>query len=77
MATLTGEGGPLNDLDGDSMQDALDIDELIVEEPQRRKGIGTRFIQELPYLCKRLLHLEPDILAYYVAQIRSTQSGSA
>jgi hypothetical protein len=27
MATLTGEGGPLNDLDGDSMQDALYIDE--------------------------------------------------
>lgn len=76
MAVLTGEGGPLNDVTGDSMQDVLYIDELIVEEPLRQKGIGTRLIQELPYLCKGLLHLEPDILAYYVSPIRSMQSGS-
>jgi len=33
----------------------------------RQQGIGTRLLQELPYIIKRFLNLTPHIFAYYVA----------
>lgn len=68
MSVLSGGGGPLNDLTGEPMQDVFYIHELIIEESLRRQRLGTRLLQELPYPCKRLLHIAPDILAYYVVQ---------
>lgn len=39
----------------------------MVEESLRQQGIGTRLLQELPFVIKRFLNLTPHILAYYVA----------
>ena len=39
----------------------------MVGESLRQQGIGTRLLQELPYIIKRFLNLTPHIFAYYVA----------
>ena len=69
MAALTNDGGPLNGSTGEPMLDVLYIDELVIEEPLRRQGLGRRILLEIPPLCRELLHVFPDILAYYPAPI--------
>jgi hypothetical protein len=35
----------------------------------QREGLGSRILQELPCLCRKLLHVMPDILTYYPAPL--------
>ncbi|MDR1689235.1 MAG: helix-turn-helix domain-containing protein [Clostridiales bacterium] len=65
MSALTGEGGPLNESDAEPMQDIFYIEELEIEETLRRRKLGSRILQELPSVCLELLHIMPDIIAYY------------
>jgi hypothetical protein len=67
MSALSDEGGPLNEWTGDPMMDTLYIDELTIEDELLQQEIGSRILQELPALCLELLHITPDILAYYPA----------
>ena len=67
ISILSSEGGPLDETMGDPMQNVFYIHEIIIDEPLRRKGLGTRILQEIPYLCKSLEKSFPDILAYYIA----------
>lgn len=67
MSALTDEGGPLNEWTGEPSLDVLYIDELIIEEPLRQQELGSRILQEVPFLCRELLHVLPDIISYYPA----------
>ena len=66
MFYLRGDGGPLNDLTGEPLQNVFYVDELAITEEWRGKGVGTRVLQELPYLVRKLNHIGPDILTYYL-----------
>ena len=65
MSALIDEGGPLNEWTGEPLLDVLYINELTIEESLRRQGLGSRLLQETPVICRELLHVLPDILAYY------------
>ena len=67
VAMLSEVDGPLSEDEGDLAQDIFYIHEFLVEESLRQQGIGTRLLQELPYIIKRFLNLTPHIFAYYVA----------
>lgn len=67
MFNLSAEGGPLNDETGDPFENILYINELTINETHQRQGLGSRILCELPWLCKRSLHIQPSILAYYVS----------
>ena len=71
MSALIDEGGPLNEWTGEPLLDVLYIDELTIEEPLRRQGLGSRLLQETPSICRELLHVLPDIIAYYPAPTKS------
>jgi GNAT superfamily N-acetyltransferase len=67
MAALADKEGPLNEWTGEPLLDVLYIEELTMEEPLQRQGLGSRLLQELPSLCRNLLHVFPSVLAYYPA----------
>jgi len=69
MSALVDKNGPLDEWTGDPLLDVLYIHELTVEESLQRQGLGSRLLQELPCLCKQLMHVVPDILAYYPAPL--------
>lgn len=64
MSALTDEGGPLNVQIGDPMLNVLYINELTISNDFRRKGIGSRILQEIPYLVRNMNHIMIDILTY-------------
>jgi hypothetical protein len=66
MSALSDENGPLNDEIGDPFDDVLYIDEIEMEEQFRGKDIECRILREIPWLCKRLLHVFPNILSYHI-----------
>ncbi|ATW28201.1 helix-turn-helix domain-containing protein [Candidatus Formimonas warabiya] len=67
MSALVDQGGPLNEWTGEPLLDIFYIHELTIEESLQRQGLGSRILQELPCLCRELLHVVPDILTYYPA----------
>ncbi len=67
ISALVDEGGPLNEWTGEPLLDVLYIHEITMEEALQRQGLGSRILQELPCLCRELLHVMPDILTYYPA----------
>jgi len=70
MASLTEPGGPMNEATGDPWMDVLYIHELAIEEPLRGQGLGSRILREMPFFCEQLLHVRPELFAYYPAPIR-------
>lgn len=73
MSILTGEGGPLNDEDGDSYRDVFCIDEIEIAEEYKEHDLVLidRILKELPYLIKRFMHQTPQIIAYYPAPTKN------
>lgn len=69
ISALQDEGGPLNDTSGDSTQNVFYIHEIAMDEPDSE--IKQRIINELPYLIRDFLHVEPEILAYYPSRVES------
>ena len=69
MSSLIDEGGPLNEITGEPLLNVLYIEELEIEDELRGQGIGSRILQELPSACLNLLHVMPDILAYYTFSV--------
>jgi excisionase family DNA binding protein len=69
MSIMISECGPLNDEIGDPFEDVFYIDELNIENGDTQ--IKSRILQELPYLCKKLMHIKPDIIAYYISDFAS------
>ena len=67
VSMLSEVGGPLSEDEWDPAQDIFYIHEFVIEESLRQQGIGTRLLQELPFIIKRFLNLTPHIFAYYVA----------
>jgi hypothetical protein len=69
MSILTKEGGPLNDEEGDPFRDVFYIDEIEVEKAFGKYDLTLmdRVLKELPYLIRRFLHQDPQIIAYYPA----------
>ena len=67
VSMLSEVGGPLSEDEWEPAQDVFYIHEFVVGESLRQQGIGTRLLQELPYIIKRFLNLTPHIFAYYVA----------
>ena len=65
MTILADQEGPLNEWTGEPLLDVLYIDELTIEESLQRQGLGSRLLQELPSICRDLLHVFPSILVYY------------
>ena len=74
LSALVDAGGPLNDNTGEPLLDVLYIHELEIVESLQRQGLGSRILQELPCLCRELLHVVPDILTYYPAPTESDWS---
>lgn len=66
MYHLTKENGPLNEETGDPYENVLYIMELTVEETVRNQNVGSRILRELPWLCKKLMHVKPGVLSYIV-----------
>lgn len=67
MALLTRKDAPLHEETGEPCVDVLLIEELLIDDELRRQGLGSRILQELPWLCRRLLHVWPDVMAYYIS----------
>ena len=65
ISALMEDEGPLNENLADPTLNILYIDELCINESLRDKKIGSRILQEIPLLCKELLHVFPEIVAYY------------
>jgi excisionase family DNA binding protein len=74
MSELIDEGGPLNEITGEPLQNVLYIEELEIEDELQGQGIGSRILQELPSACLELLHVMPDILAYYAVNVEQDQT---
>ena len=68
MAEMMFDGGPLNSQNSDPSENVLYIHEFELREEYKRKGIGNRIMAEIPWLCKRALHVWPDIMAYYISE---------
>ena len=66
MTLLCASNRPLNKNIGDVNETIFYIDELIIEENFRRYEYGSRILREMPYMCKKAMHIKPTILAYYV-----------
>lgn len=62
ISALQDVGGPLTDDSGDSTQNVFYIHEIEME---------ARIINELPYLLRNFLHVEPEIPAYYPSPMES------
>lgn len=71
MSALIDEGGPLHESTGEPFLDVFYIHEIELVESMQGQGLGSRILQELPCLCRELLHVVPDILAYYPAPTES------
>jgi hypothetical protein len=50
---------------GDGLND-ITRNEIEMEEQFRGKDIECRILREIPWLCKRLLHVFPNILSYHI-----------
>ncbi len=66
MHHLTKGNGPLNEETGDPYENVLYIRELTVDEGARNQNVGSRILRELPWLCKKLMHIKPGVLSYIV-----------
>lgn len=71
MSIMTSDGGPLNDEMGDQFEDILYIHELDIEN--KHNQVKSRILQELPYLCRKLMHIKPDIISYYISDFASDE----
>ena len=69
ISALQDEGRPLNDDSGNSMQNVFYIHEI--EMVEHDDNIKKRIIDELPFLLRDFLHVEPGILAYCASPIES------
>lgn len=69
ISALQDVGGPLNDASGDSTQNVFYIHEIKMDE--HNDEMEARIINELPYLLRDFLHVEPEILAYYPSPMES------
>jgi len=67
ISALVDNGGPLNKRKGSSNADIFYIHELNIEEQAQKQGLDGRVLQQIPALCKELLHIKPDILTYIVS----------
>jgi hypothetical protein len=65
ISALQDEGGPLNSESGDPEQNVYYIHELQMESGFDYGSLKSRIIKELPGLIFSLLHVAPDILAFY------------
>ena len=66
MYHLAKENGPLNEETGDPYENVLYIMELIIDEAVRNQNVGSRILRELPWLCKKLMHIKPGVISYIV-----------
>lgn len=67
MYHLTKENGPLNEETGEPYENVLYIMELTVDPAVRNQNVGSRILRELPWLCKKLVHITPGIISYIVS----------
>jgi excisionase family DNA binding protein len=74
MSIMISEYGPLNDETGDPLENVLYIHELNIENEHAQAA--SRIFQEIPYLCKKLLHIKPDIVAYYISDFASEEQSN-
>jgi hypothetical protein len=65
ISALSDDDGPLNPETGNPEQDVFYIHELQMENGYDINPLKSRIIEELPTLILSLLHVSPDILAYY------------
>lgn len=64
MHGLKGKHGPLNVCNGGFDESVLYIYELDFAEELKWNALASRILQELPWLCKRHLHVFPEIVSY-------------
>lgn len=66
MYHLTNENGPLNEETGDPYENVLYITDFTIEEGSRNQNVGSRILRELPWLCKKIMHIKPGVISYIV-----------
>ena len=66
---MSDEDGPLNIENGDPYQDIYYIHEFKMLPNYDNEFLKNRIIEELPGLILKLLHVVPDIIAYYPAPL--------
>ena len=66
---MSDEDGPLNIENGDPYQDIYYIHEFKMLPNYDNEFLKNRIIEELPGLILKLLHVAPDIIAYYPAPL--------
>lgn len=66
MYHLTKENGPLNEETGDPYENVLYITHLTISEKLKNQNVGSRILRELPWLCKKIMHIKPGVLSYIV-----------
>jgi len=72
MDTLYSKEGPLNFANGGSHENVLYIHELYFSEKELSLQMRDRLLRELPWICKRLMHVFPEIISYCVSASESS-----
>ena len=73
MDTLYSKEGPLYFANGGSYENVLYIHELYFSEKELTIQMRDRLLRELPWICKRLMHVFPEIISYCVSVNESVE----
>lgn len=66
MSALTSKIGPFFKK-GNSYADIIYINDFKIEDIPKQQGMDSRILQQLPELCKELMHVKPEMLAFMEA----------
>ena len=71
MTALCKEDGPLNQNNGGYLENVLYIHEFELSQKYTDPDLIHRIIRELPWICKRIYHVRPELLAYCISSFIS------
>lgn len=76
MEEFYGEYGPLNSTYSSSCENILYIYEFFTEPNFAHSSVKDRILRELPWICKRTMHVHPGLLAYMIRDGIDTASAN-
>ncbi len=76
MTELCKENGPLNENNGGYLENVLYIHEFEPSQKYTDPDLIHRIIRELPWICKRVYHVRPELIAYFISSFSSKVEAS-
>ena len=77
ISEMSGPSGPLYQDIGSSDENVLYIHEIKMEPAYETPELKGRVIRELPWLCMRFMHMRPEIIAYCISELVTTNEQKA